>query len=68
VPCISAAIEKWEGYRSKTTMNIMTGHNCRTEAYSVFEAEVEDPNDVSTALNEDLINMINVYDKVRCSS
>jgi hypothetical protein len=49
-------------------MNIMTGHNYRTEAYSVFEAEVEDPNDVSTALNEDLINMINVYDKVRCSS
>ena len=42
----------------------MKGQNCRTEMYSALEAEVEDPEDSLTSLNEDLLAMLKISDKV----
>jgi hypothetical protein len=42
----------------------MKGMNCRTEMYSALEAEVEDPEDSITALNENLLSMLKISDKV----
>ena len=63
-PDINRACRKWEYYRSKTTMYVMKGYNHRTEMFSALQAEVEDPDDQNTALNENLLNMLRMYEKV----
>ena len=64
VPTISDAVQEWEGFRGKTACKVMTGQNQRSQVYSILQAEVEDPNDINTSLNEKLLNMLKIYDKV----
>jgi len=51
---INEAIQEWARVTGRSVTYVMKGQNCRTEMYSAVEAEVEDPEDSSTALNEDL--------------
>ena len=64
VPSISSAIRTWEGYTGKTSVHVMKGQNMRTDMFSALEAEVEDQADLYTSLNEDLLAMLKIYDKV----
>jgi nicotinamidase-related amidase len=66
VESIGDAILGWERFHSKTAVNVMKGQNSRVEIYSALEAEIEDPMDISTSLNEDLLSMLKIYDKVSC--
>jgi nicotinamidase-related amidase len=65
VPSISEALQEWSAYSRRPVNYIMVGQNCRTEMYSVLEAEVVDPLDQSTALNNDVLSMLRIADRVR---
>lgn len=43
----------------------MKGQNSRTEMLSAIQAEVEDPQDNSTAFNADLMSALQVSERVR---
>ncbi len=40
------------------------GSNCRTDCYSALEPEVNDPADISTELNHDLLSKLKISDQV----
>jgi nicotinamidase-related amidase len=61
---INEALQEWASYSKRPVTYVMKGQNCRTEMYSALEAEVEDPLDSSTALNIDLVSMLQVSGRV----
>ena len=65
VPAINEALQEWAAYSHRPVTYVMKGQNCRTEMYSALEAEVIDPLDHSTALNNDLLSLLKVADRVR---
>lgn len=64
VPSINEALQEWAAYSKRPVNYIMKGQNCRTEMYSALEAEVVDPLDHSTALNNELLSMLRVAERV----
>ena len=64
VPILDEALQKWVEYTGKSVTYVMKGMNCRTEMYSALGADVEDPEDNITALNEDLLSMLKISDQV----
>ncbi len=64
VPVLQQALQDWEEVSGKSVFYVMKGMNIRTEMYSVMAAEVEDPEDATTGLNEELLGMLRICDKV----
>ena len=64
VPAINEALQEWAAYSHRPVTYVLKGQNCRTEMYSALEAEVVDPADHSTALNNDLLSLLRVADRV----
>ena len=64
VPAINEALQEWAAYSHRPVTYIMKGQNCRTEMYSALEAEVVDPLDQSTALNNEVLSLLRVADRV----
>jgi len=64
VSSINEALQQWAAYSHRPVTYIMKGQNSRTEMYSALEAEVVDPLDYSTALNNELLSMLRMSDKV----
>ena len=52
VPVLNQALQEWVETTGKPVFYVMKGMNNRSEMYSALEAEVEDPEDVNTSLNE----------------
>lgn len=61
---IAEAYEVWEEENSQNINFVTKGTNPFVEHYSVFRADVEDPNDPSTQLNVSLINLIEESDTI----
>ena len=61
---INEALQDWSQHSKRPVKYVMKGQNCRTEFYSALEAEVVDPLDFSTALNMELISMLQVSERV----
>ena len=70
VPVISEALTKWSKYHRKTVDYVRIGQNIRTETYSVFKAEVEDPAEVKdptvhgSTFNHNLMSKLKLADKL----
>ena len=64
VPAINEALQEWAAYSHRPVTYVLKGQNCRTEMYSALEAEVVDPWDSTTALNNDLLSMLRVSERV----
>jgi nicotinamidase-related amidase len=64
VPVINDALQEWALYSKRPIQYVFKGFNYRTEMYSALEAEVVDPNDYTTSLNEELLSMLRISDKV----
>jgi nicotinamidase/pyrazinamidase len=68
VPNISAAVRSWENLRSRNMQYINYGDttdpNDRTEMYSAMRAEVADPRDPKTWINDELIRKLQIADKL----
>ena len=52
VPVIDEALQEWVEATGKPVFYVMKGMNNRTEMFSALEAEVEDPEDADTSINE----------------
>ena len=50
VDVISLALQEWSKERQKTVSYVRVGENIRTEAYSIFRAEVLDPSDPTVSV------------------
>ena len=61
---INEALQDWSQHSKRPVKYVMKGQNCRTEFYSALEAEVVDPLDFSTGLNNELLSMLRVADRV----
>jgi nicotinamidase-related amidase len=61
---INEALQEWSSYSKRPVTYVLKGQNCRTEMYSALEAEVVDPLDQSTALNNELLSLLRVADRV----
>ena len=61
---LNAAIQEWANYAQRPVNYVMKGQNCRTEMYSALIAEVVDPRDQYTDLNNELLSMLRVSDRV----
>lgn len=64
VPVINDALQEWAMHSKRPIQYVFKGFNYRTEMYSALEAEVVDPNDYTTSLNEELLSMLRISDKV----
>jgi len=64
VPELNVALQNWAKVRNKAVTYVMKGQNCRTEMYSALKAEVEDPKDPRTALNEELLVKLKIADRI----
>ena len=64
VPVINDALQEWALHSKRPVQYIFKGYNYRTEMYSALEAEIVDPNDYTTSLNEELLSMLRISDKV----
>lgn len=64
VPSINEALQKWALQSVRPINYILKGQNVRTEMYSALSAEVEDPMDERTAMNDDLLTKLNSSDRV----
>jgi len=63
-PVLSAAIHGWERKRYAFKDTVTKGSNPWTEHFSAVQAEVPDPDDVSTQLNEPLVKTLSEADMV----
>ena len=61
---ISDALIEWEEVTSRPYHLEFKGSNWYTEHYSIFRGEVEVPNCPETQINQNLINILNKYDRV----
>jgi nicotinamidase/pyrazinamidase len=61
---IHEALQEWTMKTKKPVTYVAKGMNCRVESYSALRADVEDPRDATTALNEDLLSVLKLADKV----
>ena len=64
VDSLNDALQHWARSNKKAVQYIQKGQNCKTELYSILEAEVEDPTDVSTAFDYDLFNNLKIADRI----
>jgi len=64
VPVINDALQRWAERSKRAVTYVMKGQNLRTEMYSALMAEVEDPSDPNTAINDELLNMLKISDRV----
>lgn len=64
VPVLNEALQEWVEYSGKSVCYVTKGQNCRTEMFGVLQAEVEDPKDVRTSLNQDLLGLLKISDRV----
>ena len=70
VPVISEALTKWSKFHRKSVNYIRVGQNIRTEVYSVFKAEVEDPTEAKdptlpgSTFNHNLMSKLKIADKL----
>lgn len=62
VPCFSDAINKWAEEQVAIVSFVTKGSNWKTEHYSAVQADVSDPDDPTTQLNEDVIAAMSVAD------
>lgn len=62
VPVLAAAINRHAAFHNVKNITLKKGLNRRVEMYGIFGAEVEDPEDLSTKLNVDLIKTVASYD------
>lgn len=61
---VSLALRQWERENFGVVDYVTKGSNVYTEHYSAVQAEVPDPNDPSTLLNTQLINILQDCDQV----
>lgn len=61
---LNNALQHWARKNLKAVQYIKKGENCKTELYSILEAEVEDPNDITTAFDANLFNQLKVADRI----
>ena len=64
VPSVAAALAEWEVTKFNRVNYVTKGSNFLTEHYSGIQADVEDPNDVSTKLNTGLIDVLTEADEI----
>jgi nicotinamidase-related amidase len=64
VPTINSAVQFWSKQRQRNVNYVYKGQNLRTEMYSAIHAEVEDPMDHTTGLNEPLIQSLRIADRL----
>ena len=63
-PTLAAALHGWERKRNGITNIVTKGSNMWTEHFSAIQAEVPDPQDPSTQVNRQFINMVEVADRI----
>ncbi len=63
-PELFVAVNGWEEKYFAVAQRTTKGSNMFTEHYSAVMADVEDPEDEKTGLNEKLINTLKEYDKI----
>ena len=61
---LNNSLQHWARKNKKAIQYIEKGQNCKTELYSILEAEVEDPADVTTASDADLFAQLKIADKI----
>lgn len=61
---LNDALQEWARKNQKSVQYIEKGQNCKTELYSILEAEVEDPEDPSTAFDSDLFSQLKIADRI----
>ena len=66
VPELNAALQEWSAARLRPVDYVLKGMNCMTEMYSAISAEVEVPDDPSTATNTALVETLRGFDRVLC--
>ena len=64
VPTLNEALQEWVKVNMKTVEYIHKGTNCLTEMYSAMAAEVPVADDLSTAMNMDLVARLNTADRL----
>jgi len=64
VPCVFEAVTKWEREHAETAAIILKGESPWTEHYSAVKAEVPDPEDPRTGINQALVERIRSADCV----
>ena len=64
VDSLNNALQHWAIKNNKAIQYIEKGQNCKSELYSILEAEVEDPADVSTAFDADLFAQLKIADRI----
>ena len=62
-PTLFKAVMEWENQYAVAGM-VTKGSNMHTEHYSAVKADVEDHRDVTTKLNEPLVEILKKYDKI----
>ena len=63
-PAFFDAMNNWETKYFAVAQRTTKGSNMFTEHYSAVKADVEDPDDEKTGLNEKLIKTLKVHDKI----
>ena len=63
-PILMQTLQEWMIYNKKNVRYLRKGENTFTEHYSAIKAEVPDPNDKKTELNEDFIFNIEIGDLI----
>ena len=66
-PPILKAIQNWEQKYFGMAVRTTKGSNIFTEHFSAVKADVEDPNDPTTRLNDRFVNTLKKYDKILIS-
>ena len=63
IPCVAKAVYEWEMDFNRIDF-VAKGSNLFTEHYSVVQADVEDPDDISTKLNTSFIDTLTEADEI----
>ena len=63
-PEIDKALQKWAKHKRTSVEYVRKGENLRTEMYSALSADVEDPEDITTAFNDKLMSKLRISDQV----
>lgn len=64
---LQEALYHWASRRLSTVTFVTKGSNPWTEHFGAFRAEVPDPNDPSTQINTQLVNVIEQSDRILCA-
>lgn len=67
VPCFFEALDHWCQQNGATVDFVTKGSNPRCEHFSAVMAEVPDPNDLTTQINTDFIDVLMNADEILCS-